>query len=78
MDDFLFFVVVYAPWLVAFEHPFPFLGLVVVAAACSCFILKAMSSNIKWVLWISLFLAALWSGSLLILFVLKSSGFPPH
>jgi len=78
MDDFDVLILLIAPLVAVHAHPFPFVGLVVVATAFSWIILKTMPDRIKWAICIPLLLAAIWGGSLLIMFVLKLPGFPPH
>jgi hypothetical protein len=59
-------------------HPIPFAVLFGVSAVSCGIGLNAMSGSLKWCVCVPLFLAAIWIGSLLIVFVLKLPGFPPH
>jgi hypothetical protein len=79
MEDlfFLAIIIALAPPIAAQAHPISF-GLMLVTMAFSWSIYMRRSQTTNWILGFFLFLVVIWTGSVLIIFVLKLPGFAPH
>ena len=78
MDDFDYFVLGRAPLIAAQAHPFAFVVVLALAVGLSWLAWKATPRGIRWLFGAVVLPAAVWVGSIFVLFVLKLPGFPPH